>query len=221
MAFRRSTAVLIAILAAAAPASAQVAAPVAPTAVVPTNAAPTKTTPAVVVEPRDIVDAIYKSAAVILRKRGESPFQNPAIRAKYFSKSFDVAITGAETKAAHDKDVALSFDPISASQDAELQKVTIKTDVLELGKAVVSASFLNHGQSTVVSYDFLKEEGAWKVDDIKGTTEKEAWSVRKILHNPAREPKALPGMKDAAKAPDADVKVTPPKRPDDKALQTH
>ena len=215
MPFRSSKACLIAMLAAASPgvALAQVAAP--------TASAPTKTTPAVVVEPRDIVDAIYKSAVSTLRKRGESPFQDAAIRAKYFSKSFDVAITAAETKAAHDKDVVLDFDPISASQDAELQKVTIKTGVLEPGKASVAASFTNRGLPTVVTYDFVKEEGAWKVDDIKGTTEKEAWSVRKILHNSAREPKQLPGMKDAAMAPDADVKVTPPKRPDDKALQTH
>ena len=186
---------------------------------VPTGAAPTKTRPAVIEEPRDIVDAIYKIAVSTLNKRGESPFTDPAIRAKYFTKSFDVAITAAETKAAHDGEAVLDFDPISASQDAELQKVTIKTGVLEPGKASVAASFTNHGQPTVVTYDFAKEGGAWKIDDIKGTTEKEAWSVRKILHNQAREPKALPGMKDAAKAPDADIKVTPPKRPDDKALQ--
>ena len=185
------------------------------------RATATTTTPAVIEEPRDIVDALYKSAVASLRKRGESPFESPTIRAKYFSKSFDVAITAAETKAAHDKDVFLDFDPISASQDAELQKVTIKTGVLEPGKASVAASFLNRGQPTVVTYDFVKEEGAWKIDDIKGTTEKEAWSVRKILRNPAREPKALPGMKDATKAPDADVKVTPPKRPSDATLQTH
>lgn len=187
-----------------------------------TTAAPaTKTAPAVVQEPRDIVDAIYKTAAVDVRKAGQSPFESRTVREKYFSKGFDVAITAAETRAAHEGDALLGFDPISASPGAELKKVTLKTDLLELGKAVVSASFLNHGQPTVVSYDFVKDEGGWKIDDIKGTTEKEAWSVRKILKNPAREPTQLPGMKDAAKAPDADIKVTPPKRPDEKVLQTH
>ena len=220
MFLRYATALLIATVAAvpgAAPA--QVSTKVTPAA--PTTAAPTTTTPAIVVEPRDIVDAIYRSAVLTVRKKGESPIEDPAIRAKYFSKSFDVALTAAETRAAHDKKTVFDFDPISAAQDAELQKVTIKTGVLELGKASVSASFSNHGQATIVSYDFVKEDGAWKVDDIKGTTEKEAWSVRKILRNPAREPKALPGMKAADKAPDADVKVTPPKRPDEKVLQTH
>lgn len=219
MLLRYSTALLTTTFLAAGLGVALAQAPVKPAT--PTAAAPTTTTPALVVEPRDVVAAIYKSAVATVRKKGESPIEDPAIRAKYFSKSFDVALTAAETRAAHDGKPPFDFDPISAAQDAELQKVTIKTGVLEPGKASVSASFLNHGQSTVVSYDFVKEDGAWKVDDIKGTTEKEAWSVRKILRNPAREPKALPGMKDASKAPDADVKVTPPKRPDEKALQTH
>ncbi len=177
-----------------------------------------KTAPMKVEEPRDIVDAIYKLAAQDIRKAHGSPFDSRAVRGKYFSKGFDVAITSAETKAAHEGDSALSFDPISASPDAEVKKVTLKTDVLELGKAVVSATFINHGQPTVVTYDFTKEDGDWKIDDLKGTTEKEAWSVRKILKDPAREPTELPGMKDAAKAPDADIKVLPPKRPDQSVL---
>ena len=213
MSGRFALALPIAVLLAAVPALAQSPGP--------TVVSATKTTPAIVEEPRDIVDAIYKAAAVDVHKAGQSPFDSRAVREKYFSKGFDVAITAAETRAAHEGDSLLGFDPISASPDAELKKVTLKTDLLELGKAIVSASFLNHGQPTVVSYDFVKDEGAWKIDDIKGTTEKEAWSVRKILKNPAREPTQLPGMRDAAKAPDADVKVTPPKRPDEKALQTH
>ena len=118
-----------------------------------------------------------------------------ATREKYFSKSFDLLITTSETKAAHDGAAVLDFDPISASQDAELKKVTLKTDLLELGKAVVSASFENYGQPTVVTYDFVKEDGLWKVDDIKGTTEKEAWSVRKILKKNGEAPTKLPGEK--------------------------
>ena len=166
----------------------------------------TKAAPLALEEPRDVVEAIYRLAAIELKKaKGVSPFYNRGMREKYFSKGFDLLITNAETKAAHEGAEFIDFDPISASQDAELQKVTLKTDMLELSKAVVSASFSNHGQPTVVSYDFVKEEDGWKVNDIKGTTEKEAWSVRKILKAGAPEPKALPGEKAAAAAPDADV----------------
>ena len=158
-----------------------------------------KAAPVALEEPRDIVAAIYKQAAIDVKKAKASPFENRDTREKYFSKSFDLVVTTAETKAAHDGDAALDFDPISASQDAELQKVTLKTDVLELGKAVVSASFTNRGQPTVVTYDFLKEDGGWKINDIKGTTEKEAWSVRKILTASGKPPKKLPGAEAADK----------------------
>lgn len=174
----------------------------------------TKGAPVVVQEPRDVVDAIYRLAALDLKKAAPtSPFYSRETRAKYFSKGFDLLITSAETKAAHDGDAILDFDPISASQDAELKKVTLKTDVIELGKAVVSASFSNHGQPTVVTYDFVKDDGDWKIDDIKGTTEKEAWSVRKILKASGKPPKELPGQK----GKDAAGDKTPSEKPPSKA----
>ena len=89
--------------------------------------------------------------------------------------------------------------------------MTLKTDVIELNKAVVSATFLNHKQATVVTYDFVREGGEWKINDIKGTTEKEAWSVRKILTTSAKEPTTLPGMPDAKAAPDASAPLPPKK----------
>ncbi len=169
-----------------------------------------KVAPVAVEEPRDIVAQLYKAAAIDARKaQPTSPFFDRKAREKYFSKGFDLLVTEAETKAAHDGSAALDFDPVSASQDAEIQKVTLKTDVLELGKAVVSASFLNHEQPTVVTYDFVRDEGEWKINDIKGTTEKEAWSVRRILRTAGREPSTLPGMPGASAPPDAPL---PPKK---------
>jgi hypothetical protein len=183
-----------------------------------TPTAPAATTPIAVEEPRDVVAAIYKLTVADLKKKpdGASPFFDRASRKKFFSKAFDALITTSEEAAARDKAAMIDFDPITASQDPEVQKVTLKTDVLELGKATVSASFVNRGQATVVSYDFIKQDGDWRVDDIKGTTEKEAWSVRKILKQTGTPPKALPGQKDAGKtAPDAStpIKSAPAKAP--------
>lgn len=188
--------------------------PVAPLAAPAPAPAAKSGTPMGVEEPRDIVAALYRLAAAEAKKaKPLSPFDDPKAREKYFSKSFDVLVTDAETKAAHDGRAALDFDPISASQDAELQKVTLKTDLLSLSKAVVSATFLNHKQPTIVTYDFVKEGGAWQIDDIKGTTEKEAWSVRKILHADGKAPSKLPGMPEAKAAPDAPTPLPPKKDP--------
>ncbi len=173
---------------------AETAKPLAPLGTAPA----TKAAPLATEEPRDVVATIYRLAATDLKKAGSrSPFFDRAVREKYFSKSFDLLVTSAETKAAHDGDAVLDFDPISASSDAESQKVTLKTDVLELGKATVSASFANHGEPTVVTYDFVRQDDSWKVNDVKGTTNKEAWSVRKILASSGRAPTELPGQKDA------------------------
>ena len=191
-------------------ARAQSAAPLA----LPMPTAKSASAPVAVEEPRDIVAALYRLAAAEAKKVAPlSPFYDRKAREKYFSKSFDLLVTGVETKAAHDGDASLDFDPISASQDAELQKVTLKTDLLGLSKAVVSAAFLNHKLPTVVTYDFVKEDGAWKIDDIKGTTEKEAWSVRKILRTDAKQPTKLPGMPDAKAAPDVSTPLPPKKDP--------
>ena len=180
----------------------------------PPPAAKSASAPVSVEEPRDVVAALYRLAAAEAKKtKPLSPFYDPKAREKYFSKSFDLLVTTSETKAAHEGDAALDFDPISASQDAELQKVTLKTDLLELNKAVVSATFLNHKLPTVVTYDFVKEDGGWKINDIKGTTEQEAWSVRKILRTDAKPPTRLPGMPDAKAAPDAATPLPPKKDP--------
>ena len=69
--------------------------------------------------------------------------------------------------------------------------------MLELGKATVSASFTNHGEATVVTYDFIRQDDGWRINDVKGTTNKEAWSVRKILAASGRAPTELPGQKAA------------------------
>ncbi len=180
---------------------------------VPVPAAKSAAAPAAVEEPRDIVAALYKLAAAQERRDKASPFYDAKARARFFSKSFDVLVTTAGTKAAHDGAASLDFDPISASQDAELQKVTLKTDLLESNKAVVSAAFLNHKLPTIVTYDFVREDGNWRINDIKGTTEKEAWSVRKILKADGKPPSQLPGMPDAKAAPDAAAPLPPRKDP--------
>lgn len=193
-----------------APARGQTAAPL----VAPSPAAKSPSAPVGVEEPRDIVAALYRLAAAEAKKpKPLSPFFDAKAREKYFSKSFDLLVTTGQTKAAHDGDASLDFDPISASQDAELQKVTLKTDLLELSKAVVSATFLNHKLPTVVTYDFVKEDDGWKINDIKGTTEKEAWSVSKILRTDGKQPTKLPGMPEAKAAPDASTPLPPKKDP--------
>ena len=33
----------------------------------------------------------------------------------------------------------------------------------------------------IVHYDFVREANSWKIDDIKGSSDGEPWSIRKML----------------------------------------
>jgi hypothetical protein len=33
----------------------------------------------------------------------------------------------------------------------------------------------------VIRYNFVREDGAWKIDDISGSADGEAWSIRAML----------------------------------------
>lgn len=173
-----------------APAPAPAAKPLAPLGA---TAPLAKTAPLAVEEPRDVIAALYRlETAELGKENGDSPFFSKAARRTFFTKSFDLLITTSEAEAAKDGGAFIDFDPIASSNDPEVKTVTLKTDLVEMDKAVVSASFSNHGQPIVVAYDFMKEGAVWKIDDIKGTTEKEAWSVRKILDETGAAPTKLP-----------------------------
>jgi hypothetical protein len=33
----------------------------------------------------------------------------------------------------------------------------------------------------IIRYDFVRDDGRWKIDDISGSTDGEAWSIRGML----------------------------------------
>lgn len=36
-------------------------------------------------------------------------------------------------------------------------------------------------EENVVRYDFVRENGGWKIDDVRGTIDKKQWSIRALL----------------------------------------
>ena len=39
----------------------------------------------------------------------------------------------------------------------------------------------------IVRYNFVRDDGKWKIDDISGTIDGEAWSIRDILKESLKE----------------------------------
>jgi hypothetical protein len=75
----------------------------------------------------------------------------------------------------------LDFDPVIGAQDHQLSNLNVVTEaVSENSHAVVRASFQNAGAPTEVVYDLVWENGAWRVNNIRG----EGWDLRQIAAAP-------------------------------------
>lgn len=135
-------------------------------------------------EPKDIVARLY---AIVAGKTGAwdgYAFTDKAVRARYFSTSFRKSIERAEKRAAGE--VWLDMDPIMNSQDPQKPKsMTISVETAGEDKAVVVAKFDQFRARIEVRYDFVRENGAWKIDDIRGQSDgKDHYSVRKAAAQP-------------------------------------
>jgi hypothetical protein len=74
------------------------------------------------------------------------------------------------------------FDPVSNSQDPMVRAPTVAVEKEDGRTATVAATFRSHNRKSItVRYDLVRERGAWKIDDIRGTVDGTEWSIRKLL----------------------------------------
>ena len=137
--------------------------------------------------PKDFVEEIYKIAA---GPKGDystpSAFDDARVR-KHFTKSLLSADRAMEARSKKLNEPILDFDPITNSQDPSVRNLSIAVENADAAKTVVAASFDSEGQTrNVVRYIFVREGGAWKLDDIKGEAGADKWDLREIISaNPA------------------------------------
>jgi hypothetical protein len=134
--------------------------------------------------PRDMVAAIYRfSAGKDGNYGGPSAFDDARIRQLYFSKDLIAAL--AATRAKSTGDAAINFDPITNSEGPDVEDLKIALESEKADRASVAARFTSAEDSSIVHYDFVKEGGAWKLDNIRGEIEGQdgQWSLRDILKN--------------------------------------
>jgi len=142
--------------------------------------------------PLDIVVTIYKiSAGADGNYSKESAFLNKSVRQRYFSKSLRAGLIAMDAKSKKLNEPILDFDPITNSQDPDVKQLSIKPVSMAEDKAVIAASFFSHTEKepTTVRYDFIKEDGGWKLDEVHGDIagekgsggEPKQWSLRDML----------------------------------------
>ena len=112
---------------------------------------------------------------------------NKAARAKYLSKSFAGlwAKAGARTRKGDGDPVG--FDPITNSQDPDVKSFKVVAEKQDADKALIAVTVDSHHSErpnpadATIRYDFVRDAGQWKIDDIKGAVDGKPWSIRAIL----------------------------------------
>lgn len=129
-------------------------------------------------EPQAIVTKLYSLYA---GKNAKGAYDNKQVRTRYFSTSLDALVKKAEAKSRKINEPIIDFDPIINGQDYEAPKnlvVTVETPSADKQTLIAKYSMFN--DTTFVRYDFVQENGAWKIFDLRGGEGKDAWSLRKI-----------------------------------------
>lgn len=138
-------------------------------------------------DPVGILTAIYTRAA---KGKGDGGgafiIETKAAKAKYLSKSLVALWAKADAHTPKGDVGPVDFDPVTNSQDPDVASFKVAPEKLEADRATVAVTLTGHRQDRkpgdeVVRYEMVREGNAWKIDDIKGSADGEAWSVRAML----------------------------------------
>jgi hypothetical protein len=145
-------------------------------------------------DPVAIVTAIYTRAA---KGKGDGGggfvIESKAAKAKYLSKSLIALWAQADAHTPKGDVGPIDFDPVTNSQEPDVKSFKVVTEKLEADKAVIAVTIVGRGAprahpvDDTIRYNFVREAGRWKIDDISGASDGEAWSIRQMLTDSLKE----------------------------------
>jgi hypothetical protein len=157
-------------------------------------AAPAQAAPSAPSDPVAIVNAIYARAA---KGKGDGGggfiIENKAAKAKYLSKSLVRLWADADAHTPKGDVGPIDFDPVTNSQEPDVKSFKVAAEKLDADKAVIAVTITGHHapspkpEDQVLRYIFVRDDGQWKIDDISGASDGEAWSIRDILRESLKE----------------------------------
>jgi Protein of unknown function (DUF3828) len=149
--------------------------------------------PAAANDPVAILNGIYTRVAKGKGDKGGGfVTENKAAKAKYLSKSLIDLWAQADDHTPKDEVGPVDFDPVTNSQEPDVKSFKVAAEKLEADKAVVVVTMTGHrsrarAADNVIRYNFVREAGQWKIDDISGSSDGEPWSIRQMLSESLRE----------------------------------
>jgi len=144
-------------------------------------------------DPVAIITAIYTRAA---KGKGDGGggfvIENKAAKAKYLSRSLVALWAKADANTPKGDVGPIDFDPVTNSQEPDVKSFKVVAEKLEADKAVIAVTITGRTarakpSDDIVRYNFVREDGKWKIDDISSTVDGEAWSIRDILSESLKE----------------------------------
>jgi len=144
-------------------------------------------------DPVAIINAIYTRVA---KGEGDSGgafvIENKAAKAKYLSRSLVDLWAKADANTPKGDVGPIDFDPVTNSQEPDVKSFKVVPEKLEADKAVIAVTITGRTarakpSDDIVRYNFVRDDGKWKIDDISGTIGGEAWSIRDILNESLKE----------------------------------
>jgi hypothetical protein len=153
-----------------------------------TNAPLSRAEPATSDDPVAIITAIYARAA---KGKGDGGggfvIENKAAKAKYLSKALIALWAKADAHTPKGDVGPVDFDPVTNSQDPDVKSFKVGAEKLDANQASIAVTLDGHRgkrekpADAMIHYDFVREPTGWKIDDIKGSGDGEAWSIRAML----------------------------------------
>jgi hypothetical protein len=109
-------------------------------------------------------------------------FVEARLREQYLSNGLRAALAEMDKRTPEGDIPNLDFDVVSDSQDPDVHDLRIDTESETPGKAVVVANFRSHddAERTVLRYDLVQEDGAWKINNVEATG-KSHWRISDII----------------------------------------
>ena len=139
-------------------------------------------------DPAGIITAIYTRAA---KGKGDGGgafiIENKAAKAKYLSKALVALWAKADAHTPKGDVGSVDFDPVTNSQEPDVKSFKVAMEKLDADKATIAVVI--DGRNTpprkpadrTIRYEFVRDGAEWKIDDIKGASDGEPWSIRGML----------------------------------------
>jgi hypothetical protein len=149
---------------------------------------PAPADPAVPDDPRSILNAIYTRAASG-KGDGGGGFvtAEKSARARNLSRSLAALWLKADAHTPKGDVGPVDFDPVTNSQEPDVKSFTLTTESINSERATIAVTITGRNApraksaDAIVRYNFVREGVQWKIDDIRGASDGEPWSIRGML----------------------------------------